>query len=111
MNETIRSAVAWLAVWFLSLELPAHFHLSRWQTLPCLLAAVAVVIVLWPIYTLSSTAWHGIAWWSVVALLIFVAGLVLLAHFDLHWSVKWLLVVAFASVALIVSHAVERLVK
>jgi hypothetical protein len=82
-----------LGVWtlvFLAFELPAHF------------------IRTCPWYTLSQTVWQGESWWPPVALFVLVFMLVLGAHLELHWSVRWLLAVTAVGIALIVSHLLER---
>jgi len=86
MSLELRSLVLWTCA-FLALELPAHYKLVPWRTL-------------------SSTVWGGEAWWAPVGIVVAVFMAVLLAHFELHWSVRYLLIVTAAAVALIASHAI-----
>lgn len=91
MTKELVSLLVWTLV-FLAFELPGHF----WPGCP------------W--YTLSSTVWHGETWWAPVGIFVAVFVAVLLAHLELHWSVRYLLIVSAAGAALIVSHALRRLV-
>lgn len=108
MSEEFRSVIAWLAVWFLTLELAAHYQLARWQAGLALTAAAIVVVALWPVYTLSGTGWHAISWWSFVGILIAVFTMILLGHFEFHWGARYLIGFAVAAVAVIASHAIEQ---
>lgn len=107
MPEEVRSVLAWGTVFF-AVELPAHFKLGRLPTAAVLLAAVGVVIWLWPVLTLSRTGWTGIAWWSFVGALIAIFTFALLAHLELHWSARWLIAITLGSAAVIVSHVLEK---
>ena len=89
MSKETLSLAVWTAV-FLAFELPAHF------------------VANWPWFTLSQTVWKGESWWPPVAVFVLAFMLILGAHLELHWSVKWLLAVTAAGVALIVSHILER---
>lgn len=87
------SKLGWgIAVWlpaFLLLELPAHYKLVPWPTL-------------------SSTVWDGIKWWHPVAYFVAILMFVLYGHFERHWSVGWLIGVAFALTAAVVVHVLVR---
>ena len=88
MTEELRSLIIWTGV-FLAFELPAHYRIVPW-------------------YTLSRTVWGGEAWWWPVGVFVAAFTLILLGHLELHWSVRWLLVVSFVGAALFLSHAVSR---
>lgn len=90
MSVELRSLVLW-TVAFLALELPAHFGLVPWRTL-------------------SSTVWNGEAWWPPVAIFVLIFTFVLLGHLELHWSARWLIAVAVAIAALLISHILARAV-
>lgn len=106
MREEVRSLAAWAAVFF-AVELPAHFRLGRLPTSAILLAAVAAVIWLWPIFTLSGTGWDGEAWWWPVSIFVAVFVLTLLGHLELHWSARYLIAVGIGATLVIVSHIIE----
>jgi hypothetical protein len=89
LGKELVSLIVWTCT-FLAFELPAHF------------------IARCPWFTLSSTVWHGESWWAPVGLVVAVFTAVLLGHLELHWSVRYLLIVAAAAVALIASHALHR---
>lgn len=81
-----------LCVWvplFLAFELPAHFKLVPWPTL-------------------SRTIWDGIKWWHPLAYFVALFVFVLLGHLDMHWSVKWLILVALVIAAAILAHVATR---
>lgn len=88
MGLELRSLILWTCA-FLALELPAHYGLVPWSTL-------------------SQTVWSGEKWWAPVGIVVAVFTAVLLGHLELHWSVRYLLIVAAAAAALIVSHALSR---
>lgn len=88
LNPELRSVLVWTFA-FLAFELPAHYKLVPWSTL-------------------SQTVWSGEAWWWPVGLFVLAFVLVLLGHLELHWSAKWLIVVSLAGAALLVSHALAR---
>ena len=90
MTEGLRSAVIWTAV-FLAFELPAHYGLVPW-------------------YTLSRTVWVGEAWYAPLAVFTAVFMFILLGHFELHWSAKWVIVAAVVGGMLVVSHLIEKAV-
>ena len=84
-----------LSVWigaFLILELPAKD-----------------VFGLWPWYSLSETVQIGVAWWWPISLYVSLFMFVLLGHFELSWSVRWVLAVAFLGICLIASHLISRI--
>lgn len=104
-----RSALAWTML-FLAPELAAHYRLNRWQAALCIYAAATLVVILWPITTFSGTVWDGEAFWPVV-IPVFVAVFTLIlvgGHFELHWSVRWVVGAAMFGVALIVSRLLEK---
>lgn len=108
MSIGFRSLLAWAAL-FLSAELAAHFHLSRWQAALCVGAAAALTVGLWPIVTLSATVWDGEAFWPVV-MGVYVAAFmfVLLGHFELHWSARWVIAAGATGALLVASRLMER---
>jgi hypothetical protein len=87
------SRLAWgIAVWtpaFLALELPAHWGLTPWPTL-------------------SSTVWDLIAWWHPMAYFTVLFMVVLLGHFEFHWSAGWVVGAALIGTALIIGHLAVR---
>lgn len=91
MNKETVSLVVWTTV-FLAFELPAHF----WSRCP------------W--FTLSQTVWKGESWWWPISIFVLGFIVVLTAHLELHWSVRWLLVITAVGVFLIVSRLLEHLV-
>ena len=74
---------------FFALELPAHFKLVPWPTL-------------------SRTFWDLIAWWHPMAYFVLVAMVVLLGHFEKHWSVRYLIAVALMGTAAAAAHLILR---
>lgn len=90
MTLELRSLILWTCA-FLALELPAHFGVVPWRTL-------------------SSTVWGGEAWWPPVAIVVAVFTAVLLGHLEWHWSVRYLIAVTIAAAALIVSHAIGKVI-
>jgi hypothetical protein len=85
MDRLLTGVVVWTTA-FLALELPAHF------------------VAGWPYPTLSRTIWDGVAWWHPVAYFVAIFGFVLLGHFELQWSVRWLLIVTAALVVAVLIH-------
>lgn len=87
------SRLLWgIAVWlpaFLALELPAHYGLTPWPTL-------------------SSTIWDAIKWWHPLAYFVALFMIVLLGHFEAHWSVKWLIGISIMGGAIILAHLASR---
>jgi hypothetical protein len=87
MTVELRSLLIWIAA-FLAFELPANFNWVPW-------------------YTLSKTVQLGETWWAPVGIFVIVIMAVLLGHFELHWSVKWLILVSVIAALLIASHTLE----
>lgn len=103
-----RGAIAWTAL-FLAPELAAHYGLPRWKAAICIYAAATICVLLWPIPTLSSTVWDGETFWPVVIpafVAVFVA--ILLGHFELHWSARWIILAGVAGGLLVLSRLLER---
>ena len=90
MSLELRSLIVWPGA-FLLLELPAHYRLVPWRTL-------------------SATVWTGEAWWPPVAILVLAFTFVLTGHLELHWSARWLIAVAVAAGALVLSHLLAGIV-
>lgn len=102
-SQEWRSVIAW-SVAFLSIELCAHYRTSRAIAAAVILTAAVIIILMWPVYTLSSTTWVGEAWWWPIPVFVFCFMLVLLCHLEFHWSVRYLIAVSVAGAALIASH-------
>lgn len=65
---------------------------------------------IWPWYSLSRTVATGEAWWWPLGIYVAVFMAVLLGHFELDWSARWVVVVAVIGVAMIVSRLVQEYV-
>ena len=88
MTRLLWGVVVWGTAFF-ALELPAHWNRTPWPTL-------------------SSTVWDGIKWWHPIAYMVVLFTLVLLGHFEFHWSAGWLILLAVAGTAAIGAHVVIR---
>lgn len=63
----------------------------------------------WPWYSLSVTVKLGESWWWPIAVYVPVFMAVLLGHFELGWSAKWVITAAFLGAALTLSHVLHWL--
>lgn len=61
-----------------------------------------------PWTTLSGGVWFAIKDWPPLAYAIAVAGVALIGHFDLHWSVHWLIAITLLTAATATAHVVTR---
>jgi hypothetical protein len=92
LSDLQRGLIVWgsfLAAAFLPLELAAHFKLI-------------------PVPTFSGTVWDGIKSWPPVAYLVALLLFELLGHFDMHWSVRWLIGAGLFSTAVVLAHLATR---
>lgn len=83
---SLLKAVGFWLPWFLIPELTAVF----WKKCP------------WP--TLSGTFWLLTAYWHPIAIGILACGIILIGHFDLHWSAKYLIIAACLSAIGLIAH-------
>lgn len=89
MNQELRSALVWTAVFF-TFELPPIFwHGCPWNTF-------------------TGTVRGGVAWWWPVAIWVAALAFILVGHFDMHWSARWLIGFGAFGVVLFASHALEK---
>ena len=91
VNRELGSVLVWTAG-FLLLELPAKD-----------------VFGVWPWYSLSVTVENGVSWWWVIAVYVPVFMAVLLGHFELGWSAKWVILMGLLGAALVTSRLLRWL--